>query len=84
MQSMRGQVAPRVPDGLSDTPGPFGKIIFILNGPGVPVSLKRRQMMVDEDAEAVSGESAGFSVGAEEEPAIPGRGRARRSQFGYR
>jgi hypothetical protein len=53
MQSMRGQVAPRVPDGLSDTPSPFGKIIFILNGPGVPVSLKWRQMVVDEDAEAV-------------------------------
>jgi hypothetical protein len=50
---MRGRVAPRAPDGLSDTPGPFGKIIFILNGPGVPVSLLWRQMVVDED-EAVS------------------------------
>jgi hypothetical protein len=36
---MRGQVAPRAPDGFSDTPGPFGKIIIILNGPGVSVSL---------------------------------------------
>lgn len=79
---MRGQVAPRAPDGLSDTPGPFGKIIIILNGLGVSVSLMWRQMVVDEDAEAVSGQSAGFSVGVEEEPAIPGHGRARRSQFG--
>jgi hypothetical protein len=53
---MHGQAAPRAPDGLSDTPGPFGKIIFILNGPGVPVSLTWRQMVVDKDAEAISGD----------------------------